>query len=858
MDEQPLQAYRQQQLIQELLSCPNGEEGQVIANYPELVDEGLVIMCFQVAQMLEQNGNTQNASRLRNFAGNLLNAQQTQFFMQVLQTIVDNQGNCQAVYPLLRANLNLLNAGLIPIMDAWFRKKLAQADKAQQNVYAAVLVTFGNLIQEFPLGNRADNIEQAIAAYQSALEVRTRQAFPEQWAMTQNNLGTAYRERIRGERAENLEQAIAAYQSALEVYTRQAFPQDWAMTQNNLGIAYRKRIRGERAENLEQAIAAYQSALEVYTRQAFPADCLQTARNLGNLGFTNQCLDIAIEGYTTAVEAVENLRSETLDPNRRAEILSESIEVYANLVQVYVDRGDLDKAIEIADRSKARNLVELLATRDLYPKGDIPQEVINKLNELRRAIAQAERQLNLSKDGATSSQFEDSTRGISSVDMRRQVQEQQAREQLLQHKQELNELIIKEIQPIDSGFSLTQRVEPLAFQDVRKSLGDDRTAVLYWYWYVKDSRLLAFVVTSGTSQPFCFPYPENAGTQLADATTKYLQLYTQANKQWQDELPKMLQDFATILQIDDLLNHIVNLLPQVERLVLVPHHYLHLLPLHALPICNGHEYLMDRFARGVSYVPSLQILQLIQQRHPDSRGEVFLGVQDPTGDLPFANAEVTAISSAYAQSVEVLEGSKANKPVILQALQDKKPGIVHFACHGNFNFEEPLLSALLLGGSKTETVIDLDKCLTLGEIFRLDIRQCRLVVLSACETGLTDSTRLSDEYVGLPSGFIYAGTPSVVSSLWRVSDLSTTILMIRFYERFMEMGVVGTAIKEAQQWLRGVTGEQLVSWVNQIKPQLSEDRTMQFKLEEYAKNLASHEQPFTNPFYWAPFCAIGL
>jgi TPR repeat protein len=68
--------------------------------------------------------------------------------------------------------------------------------------------------------------------------VYTRQAYPEDWAMTQHNLGNAYLERIRGERAENLEQAIFHYQQALEVYTRQAYPQQWATTQNNLGNAY--------------------------------------------------------------------------------------------------------------------------------------------------------------------------------------------------------------------------------------------------------------------------------------------------------------------------------------------------------------------------------------------------------------------------------------------------------------------------------------------------------------------------------------------------------------------------------------------------------------------------------------------
>ena len=52
--------------------------------------------------------------------------------------------------------------------------------------------------------------------------------------MSQNNLGTAYNDRIQGEKAQNIEQAIACYESALIVLTREQFPQQWAMTQNNL------------------------------------------------------------------------------------------------------------------------------------------------------------------------------------------------------------------------------------------------------------------------------------------------------------------------------------------------------------------------------------------------------------------------------------------------------------------------------------------------------------------------------------------------------------------------------------------------------------------------------------------------
>ncbi|MEG3973157.1 tetratricopeptide repeat protein, partial [Microcoleus sp. herbarium8] len=81
--------------------------------------------------------------------------------------------------------------------------------------------------------------------------------------ITQNNLGNAYSDRIRGEKAENIETAISAFQAALEVYTREAFPQDWAMIQNNLGNAYSHRIKGKKAENIETAISAFQAALEV-------------------------------------------------------------------------------------------------------------------------------------------------------------------------------------------------------------------------------------------------------------------------------------------------------------------------------------------------------------------------------------------------------------------------------------------------------------------------------------------------------------------------------------------------------------------------------------------------------------------
>ena len=110
-------------------------------------------------------------------------------------------------------------------------------------------------------GDRAENLEMAIAAYKQALEIHTREALPQDWARTQMNLGGAYSDRIRGDRAENLEMAIAAYKRALEIHTREALPQDWATTQMNLGVAYSYRIRGDRAENLETCDRLLQTSL---------------------------------------------------------------------------------------------------------------------------------------------------------------------------------------------------------------------------------------------------------------------------------------------------------------------------------------------------------------------------------------------------------------------------------------------------------------------------------------------------------------------------------------------------------------------------------------------------------------------
>ncbi len=184
-----------------------------------------------------------------------------QFLIEVLQATDESQGDKNRVYLLLRNNQDKLDEVLRKVLQAWGTETLRQLKREQADYIAVNIANFSNLIWEFPQGNRSNNLEIAITGYKVVLSLWTREDFPLNWAATQNNLGNAYRDRLKEDKAENLELAISFYQQALLVRTQKDFPLDWAMTQNNLANAYSDRLKRDKAENLELAISCYQLVL---------------------------------------------------------------------------------------------------------------------------------------------------------------------------------------------------------------------------------------------------------------------------------------------------------------------------------------------------------------------------------------------------------------------------------------------------------------------------------------------------------------------------------------------------------------------------------------------------------------------
>jgi CHAT domain-containing protein len=122
--------------------------------------------------------------------------------------------------------------------------------------------------------------------------------------------------------------------------------------------------------------------------------------------------------------------------------------------------------------------------------------------------------------------------------------------------------------------------------------------------------------------------------------------------------------------------------------------------------------------------------------------------------------------------------------------------IVHFATHGILNSKNPELSGVVLSLVDDKGTVE-NGFLRLHDIFNLNL-PAELVVLSACKTGLGQEVK-GEGLVGLTRGFMYAGAPRVLVSLWNVDDEGTSELMSRFYKKMLQEGQKPTAALRAAQ-----------------------------------------------------------
>ena len=310
--------------------------------------------------------------------------------------------------------------------------------------------------------------------------------------------------------------------------------------------------------------------------------------------------------------------------------------------------------------------------------------------------------------------------------------------------------------------------------------------------------------------------------------------------------------------------------PGVDAVTLIPAGLLALLPLHAARYHRDGQVVsfLDEFT--VTYSPSAMLLGFVRREVKSRRrGSMHLvGVANP---LPhpqppdYAQVELEEIASLFSGKKTLLYEGEATKAALLRFLLQATH--VHLACHSRFDLENPLNDHIQLAHSEP---------LTLREwMDRGDLSRLVLVVLSACQMAITKFSDFSNEIIGLPTGLMMAGVPWVVGTLWPVNDLSTALVMIKFYEYHLHGDLTtgegpmppARALRQAQRWLRDVTVGELLAYFQHHKTLHDAQYHAKRQLppeEVVARGMNRlgledpQSRPFAHPYYWVPFTLMGV
>jgi CHAT domain-containing protein len=266
---------------------------------------------------------------------------------------------------------------------------------------------------------------------------------------------------------------------------------------------------------------------------------------------------------------------------------------------------------------------------------------------------------------------------------------------------------------------------------------------------------------------------------------------------------------------------------RADRLMIVPHDLIHLVPFAALPTSRtGSEgFMVDRYTMAMLPTPMFRGWSGMRRR--EATGAIVVGIDEFSlaGRLSYAEEEARSVARILPAS-ELLLGSRGQATYRNVLNKIGSYSVIHIASHGSYLSSAPGASHVLLRGQRGEG----DEALMAVDILGTRLN-ATTVVLSACQTATTREAGLppDGDILGLPRSFLIAGAANVVASLWAVNDQSTR----KFFEYLYRAGLAGALIKE----------DVVLSDVGLDAALVSAQRRLKTE--------------YPDPFYWAPFVLIG-
>jgi CHAT domain-containing protein/tetratricopeptide (TPR) repeat protein len=712
-----------------------------------------------------------------------------------------------------------------------------------------------------------ERLEEAIGHFGEALTYRSFERDPLDWAYTQMNLALAYSRRDFTSR-DDLSRARDCYSDAIRGV--EAVGRDdlraWALG-NRSGVLLKLAglgvtAPGDRADLLDAAerdareaigidgegatgvlagrrrwqlarvlavddqytpelSAILSRALVDLTPLASPRDCLEVASRLGDLACNAEDWPVAAMAWEQAARAAAAAVSLRAGRGARLTEIARSGNVFRWAAYALVRAGDHERAVVVLELGRARELTLRLQREltDLQPLEQAHPELCDRFIEQRGRVEAAE--------GSSSP--------TAHTDLAREA--------------EILIDVLAEVRQVPGFQSFL--VQP-SLTDIVTALPRDET--------------IAYPLTTpyGSAWLLVRPATQPAVSviELGSLTsTEVVQRLLRMDADGSNAEGYIIEHAVTGPLLDEEIKEVAGLLGPAmmeplamalastdsQSVCVVPLGLLSRVPLHALSwnTATGPKCLIDETA--VAYAPSAYVRQVSLQRASARIGFgrlVVVGNPLPQPDpLPGAEDEARLVAGVVPSAEEILLiGGDATKEAVFDAIPSASH--IHFACHGRAAVDAQTFDSALY--------FDHGRPASAAELLDLDLSSARLVVASACETGVPPRGYYTDEeMLALSTVLLGAGAAGVIASLWSVDDYATSLLMTRFYEELVAVPADPAAcLRTASLWLRDLTPAQEAEYSARREP-LAAQRQIR------GGDASVDASDFGQPTVWAAFVLSG-
>lgn len=658
--------------------------------------------------------------------------------------------------------------------------------------------------------NRAGNQQKAREFFQNALAI-----FRETGERHGEALVLSYLAEISWYAGDS-RSALDSYQKSNLIYRQINFREGEASTLSNMGFIY------EQMGDIAKASESHTKSLATFRLLGERAGEAMSLYGVARAAYRRGEMESSLSNIEAAIALIESIRTTIDNTELRASYLAN----YQYFYQFYIDllmgldqkqpgKGFDARAVKVSEQAKARSMLDLLTESRADIRRGVNPDLLNRERALQKQMGAKDRER---ARAATPEQIEKI--------------EKELRALAAAYKELQGEIRVK-----NPRYAALTQPAPAGLAEIQKMLDPD-TLLLEYSLGQENSYL--WVISRDSLKSYRLP-------KAADIETKARAFYESLrrpeidpkNANLASELGRILVGPATA-ELGS------------KRLVVVADGALAYVPFAALAVKTDNSPLI--MEHEVVYLPSASTLAALRDDARDRRSpsKAIAVIADPvfdatdtrvnktssTGSPSTANAQLTraAAEAGLLKVLPRLPGTRNEATTILSLVPESQRKraidfeaskitvtgedladyrLVHFATHGLLNSRHPELSGIVLSLVDEKGAAQ-DGFLRLNEIYNLRL-QADLVTLSACQTALGKEIK-GEGLIGLTRGFMYAGAPRVVASIWSVDDLATGELMKNFYQ-----GMLGdkklspaAALRQAQ-----------ISLINTKR--------------------------FNNPYYWAAF-----